>query len=294
MSRPVADRIIERMGFLEPVGGGIQKLVGGFYGVLGPLGRGLKNLAHGTKPLGHPLHPALSDIPIGAWTAGVVADIAAHWGVVPRSAGTIALIVGLIGAVLAAGSGLTDHHETYGHEMHVATAHALTMVLAVVVDAVSLALRAWTSAHTLAVALAIIGLVLVYAGGYLGGHLVFGVGTMVNHTAFEAAPSDFTAVGSPADFPEGKLVRVLAGDVPVLLVRTNGTLRAMAATCTHAGGPLDEGEISGDCVVCPWHGSRFRLTDGHAVKGPATFDQPLFRVRETDGRIEVQALESHS
>ena len=137
-------------------------------------------------------------------------------------------------------------------------------------------------------ALSTTGFAIVAASAYLGGDLVYGIGTAVNRNAFLDAPEDFVDVGASGDFPEGALRRVQAGSAPVLVVRRNGALFGLSAVCSHAGGPLDEGELDGDCVTCPWHGSRFRVTDGGVVDGPATFAQPPFVVREHDGRVEVK------
>jgi len=65
-----------------------------------------------------------------------------------------------------------------------------------------------------------------------------------------------------ADLGEGEHRRVTAGETSVLLARDDGQLYASANTCSHAGGPLDEGELVDGCIVCPWHASTFRLADG--------------------------------
>jgi nitrite reductase/ring-hydroxylating ferredoxin subunit len=208
----------------------------------------------------------------------------------PTQAGDVALALGLSGAVLAALSGLTDYHDTFGHERRVATAHGLTMVVVVVLEAASLGLRWWgsPSLHALAVGLSTVGFIGVTAGGYLGGHLVFGIGTMVNRNAFATGPEDYVSVGFATDFPEGELRRVDAADMPALVVRLAGRLHAIAAVCSHAGGPLDEGTLEGARVTCPWHGSVFSVDSGRCLGGPATFDQPTFEVREREGRVELK------
>ena len=81
---------------------------------------------------------------------------------------------------------------------------------------------------------------------------------------------------------------VMAGDMAVMVVRLSGNLNAIAATCSHAGGPLEEGSFEGDIVTCPWHGSKFCVADGRVENGPATFDQPAFLVREEHGKVEVR------
>jgi nitrite reductase/ring-hydroxylating ferredoxin subunit len=77
----------------------------------------------------------------------------------------------------------------------------------------------------------------------------------------------------------------------VLLIRDNSKLYALANTCSHAGGPLNEGELVEGCVVCPWHGSSFRLIDGSIVHGPASMPQPIYQTRIRDGKIEVRSLD---
>jgi len=62
----------------------------------------------------------------------------------------------------------------------------------------------------------------------------------------------------------------------------------MVHACAHLGGPLSEGELKDGTVVCPWHGSEFRLDTGAVINGPSTHPQPCFDVRERDGRIEVK------
>jgi nitrite reductase/ring-hydroxylating ferredoxin subunit len=75
----------------------------------------------------------------------------------------------------------------------------------------------------------------------------------------------------------------------VLLVKKGVKIFALAETCSHAGGPLSEGKIEGDTVVCPWHGSRFCLRDGNVIDGPATYPQPALDVQVREGQILVRA-----
>ena len=88
-------------------------------------------------------------------------------------------------------------------------------------------------------------------------------------------------------FPEGEMRAVDAAGLRVLIVRRNGQLCAISDVCSHAGGPLHEGTLEGDTVICPWHASRFRL-DGHVEGGPATFSQPSLMVRVRNGSVEVK------
>ena len=124
---------------------------------------------------------------------------------------------------------------------------------------------------------------------YLGGHLAFNRGTGVNHTAFEEPETEWTDVGSAADLAPDTPLRVAADGVPVLLVRRAENIYALSATCVHAGGPLDEGQLQDGSVRCPWHGSTFRLSDGTALRGPAATDEPSWQVRVQGDRIQVRS-----
>lgn len=278
------------LAWLDPVAVVTQKAVGGFYEALGTPGHALKNVMHGTALLRHPLHPLLTDIPLGAWTFGVLADwLFVATGRVPPIAGDLALAVGLAGAILAALTGLTDFHDTAGTERRTAMLHGIVMAFVVLVEIASLSLRLGAPSTRLgAILLSSLAWLIVLAGAYLGGHLTFGIGSAVNHNAFFEGPSQFVKVGSRDDFPEGGMRRVEAAGLPVVIVRRMGLLHAIGAVCSHAGGPLDEGKLDGETVTCPWHYSKFRFGDGHVVGGPATFDQPALVVRERGGVVEVR------
>ena len=284
------DRWVRSWTWLDGLGEGTQKVVGTAYDAFGAPGRSLKNVMHGTAGFRHPLHPALSDVPLGAWSVMVLADwLFVITGRVPAVAGALALAVGLAGAILAAFSGLTDHHDTSGLEMRAATVHGIVMTAVVFVMLISLVMRlAAPSTQLVAIVISTLGWLLVLVGAYVGGHLSFGMGTAVNHNAFYSGPADFVKVGTRDDFPEGHLRRVMAGDLPIVIRRRNGLLQAIGAVCAHAGGPLDEGKTEGDVVTCPWHASRFSFADGKVVSGPATFDQPLLVVRERGGTVMVK------
>jgi len=139
-------------------------------------------------------------------------------------------------------------------------------------------------------ALGLAGLGVLFGGAYLGGHLSFGLGVNVNRTAWEDRPDQWTPVLAERELAEETLRKADAGGVPVLLYRTAGTVYALSSTCTHMGGPLDEGTVSDGCVVCPWHGSTIRFADGSIVRGPASAPEPCYQTRIQDGRIEIRAL----
>ena len=84
-----------------------------------------------------------------------------------------------------------------------------------------------------------------------------------------------------------------AAGVPVVLLRQGSQFYAISATCPHAGGPLDEGTLTGDIVECPWHRSRFCMGDGHVLTGPATVNAPRYDVRVRNGQVEVKRTSDH-
>ncbi len=254
----------------------------------------LKSLLHGTF-LGHPLHPAITDVPIGAWMIAVIFDII--WLVSPVSydwaarGALVAVLIGLVGALGAAVTGLADWSDTYGAERTTGLYHALLNVTATVLYLISAILRFQVASGESVVAaiLGFIGLLAVFSAAYFGGDMVFVKGTSVNHTAWEAVDESYEAVMPLDGVEENKLYRVITtSGVPVVLMRRDLQFFALSATCSHAGGPLNEGSLDGDVVQCPWHGSRFCMRDGRVLTGPATVSQPRYDVRVRNGQVEIK------
>jgi nitrite reductase/ring-hydroxylating ferredoxin subunit/uncharacterized membrane protein len=289
----------QRPPFLERLSDGLQNGIKVLIGSNRKPPRLFKTLLHGTF-LGHPLHPAITDVPIGAWLLTAVLDVLwlaspGTFGWAPRAA-LVAVLVGLVGALGAFVTGAADWSDSYGAERRVGLYHGLLNTSAIVLFAISAYLRFQqaTGDSLVAALLGFVGLGSVLFAAYFGGDMVFVKGTGVNHTAWEPASEDFEAVAAVAGVPENRLTRVMTGaGVPVVLLRMGGKVYAIAATCTHAGGPLDEGELQGDVVQCPWHGSRFRVRDGHVLTGPATVSLPRYEVRERDGQVEIKRVGGH-
>ncbi len=279
---------IGRQRWLDALGEPLQRGVTDAFAAGGSVGRQVKNFLHGTW-LGHPLHPALTDVPVGAWTAALVLDglesIGGRKDVGPGADAAVA--VGLAGAVGAALAGLADWQHTGGESRRTGLVHGLLNVGAAALYTTSLLMRR-RGARAAGRRLASAGYAVAFASTYLGGDLVYRQRIGVNHAA-APLPDDFVPVLADADLPEGEPRRAHAGGTPVLLVRRNGRIHALAETCAHLGGPLAEGRLVDGSVVCPWHGSRFDLEDGRVLDGPATYPQPCLETRVRDGRIEVRA-----
>jgi len=184
---------------------------------------------------------------------------------------------------------------TYGAERRVGLNHALFNVTATILYLVSFLLRlsAGPGNGIAAAIIGFMGLASVIYAAYLGGDMVFTKGTGVNHTAWEVAGEDYETVLPLESVEENKLYRVTAAGVPVVLFRQGMQFSAISATCPHAGGPLDEGTLTGDIVECPWHSSRFCMRDGRVLTGPATVNAPRYDVRVQNGHVEVKRIGDH-
>ena len=123
---------------------------------------------------------------------------------------------------------------------------------------------------------------------HLGGKLVYEHRVGVDRTDGQVLPEQFVAVLPEASLKDGELTRAMYQGTPILLVRRANRLFAMAETCSHFSGPLAEGKLEGDSVVCPYHFSRFALEDGRILDGPAVHPQPCLEVRVRNGQIEVR------
>ncbi|OKL40443.1 Rieske 2Fe-2S domain-containing protein [Pontibacter flavimaris] len=281
---------IEAQEWLQKAGDKVHPAVINAFKAGGEAGLQVKDALHGTW-LGHPLHPALTDVPVGAWTTAAVLDSMELMGKKKYKAGADAAVaVGLVGAMGAAVTGLTDWSGTTKERRKVGLMHGMLNVGAAALYATSLVLRRKKKTRGSAIGLSMLGYGIVSFSAYLGGHLSYGMQVGVDHTATaDTYPTDFVPVLADKELEEGKMRCLKAGDVNVLLARQNGKLFALAHTCSHLGGPLSEGKLLEDgSVQCPWHGSIFSLEDGSVVHGPATEPQPNFDVRVTNGQIEVR------
>ncbi len=254
--------------------------------VSGLLGNGpVKDLLSGTF-LGHPLHPALTDLPIGTLSAATAFDLLG--GDAGASTADALTVVGLLSVPVTALSGLSDWSDTVDAERRLGLIHALANAGGSVLYLAALVSRRGGNRAT-ARLFSVAGLGVLAASSYIGGHLVLARGVGVDHTAFDEPPTEWTRVAREGDVADDTPVLAQASGYGVLLYNHGGTIHAIAARCTHAGGPLQEGEVDADlCVTCPWHGSRFRLADGSVTRGPATAPAPAFDVRTQDGNVEVR------
>lgn len=287
--------VVERQGWLEALANPLQAWLLRFFGQPGSRSRTLKNALNGTW-FGHPLHPALTDVPLGSWSATLLLDLL--WLARERketaSGADLALALGLLGAGGAAVTGITDWSDLDGTDRRVGLLHGLLNGTLTGLYLASSLLRL-RGKRRVAIALSTTGYLACLFSAYLGGELAFAKGIGVNHNAWEGGSDDFVAVMREQDLPEKTLVRVDAAGIRAVLFREGNSLYAIGAVCTHLAGPLDEGTVvsgaDGPVVQCPWHGSQFGLCDGRVITGPAVYAAPNFAVREHNGQIELRRLD---
>jgi nitrite reductase/ring-hydroxylating ferredoxin subunit/uncharacterized membrane protein len=280
----LGSRIAALLAPLDPVSDPLQA---GLRSVLAKAPLPVRDFLDGTW-LGAPLHPALTDIPIGASTTAVALDglsRAEAYASFERAADA-ALAVAVLSALPAATTGLRDWSYIRGEAKRIGTGHALLNTTALVLNCLSLLARRTDRRKGRMLAAAGFGVTTFAA--HLGGELSFGLGIRVNQTAFQAREPGFVDVAGEDEVTDTGVSAVTVGGVNVLLARVDGRLCAISGTCTHLGGPLARGERRDNAIVCPWHGSRFDLCSGKVLNGPAVYREPVYDVRVELGRISIR------
>lgn len=251
-------------------------------------------IMHGGRWMGHALHPALSDLPIGFWSATLVLDMAGQ-DVAPRGgrldpSATLSA-AGLVAAAATATTGMVDWSVSDAEDRRVGLFHGLLNAAAMTLQGASLTARLTGRRRTGRV-LGATSLATTAAAGFVGGHLVQGRAVMVNRVATTTGPTRWVAVLASDELPDGAVTGIEVEGRKVLLHRSGDEVHALDDLCSHAGALLSRGEVSGDAggctVTCPLHMSVFDLRDGHIVRGPAHHPQPALPTRVRKGQIEVR------
>lgn len=289
MAKTIGERIVEAMPFLDSISDAVQPRV---REAVEAGGRPVRNILDGTW-MEVPLHPVLTDVPVGSWTSTLVFDglDLLSGGRAARNAADASLAFGLLGGLAAAVAGLSDWRYLMGSSRRMGAAHGLFNAAGLALAAASLGLRA-AGRRNAGRAAFLAGYTLAGIGAHLGGELSYGHGLRVNRNALreQEGPEDFVPVLKESELPADGMRRVSADGAEILLARSSrGELCAISAVCGHLGGALEEGKREGDTVVCPLHGSRFELCSGKVIDGPAVFPQPRYEVRVRGGDIEVRS-----
>jgi nitrite reductase/ring-hydroxylating ferredoxin subunit/uncharacterized membrane protein len=267
----------------------LQKLLDkALYGGGKPAAQKVRNFLNGTW-LGEPLHVVLKDLPVGAWTVAMVfdgLDLVLSRREFPLAAET-SITIGLVGAAGAVVTGMTDWSDVDPPARRLGFIHGLLNVGGAALFLNSLLLRK-NKSRGAGRTVAILGYAVMAYAAHLGGKMVYVHRVGVNRTDGEVFPNEFVPVLPESGLEEDKPTRVMHDGVPILLVRRGDHLFAMAETCSQFSGPLSEGKLVGDSIVCPYHFSRFALEDGRVLDGPAVHPQPCLEIRKRNGQIEVR------
>ncbi len=256
---------------------------------------GLRNQAvadtlHG-RWLGHPLHPVLAQVPVGAALSSAVLDVASL--VSPdvatrrgrRAGARLLTFTAVLSSLPAAAAGAADYADLHEEQQRTGTVHAATNVVALALWTASLLSRRRSRR------LALAGTAVASVSAGLGGHLAHRWAAGAHHSEHvpHAAPEGWYELCRLDDLSDRRPRPARIGGVGVVVVQVDGDVHALANACSHLFGPLHEGHLEvirdRDCIVCPWHGSAFRVADGEVARGPATAPQPTIDVRVADGVV---------
>ena len=99
---------------------------------------------------------------------------------------------------------------------------------------------------------------------------------------------DFVKLADQSDLPsEGEAKEFPCGDKMICVVNVNGVITAMDNVCLHRGGPLGQGMVEGDKLVCPWHGWQWDPKTGEAVHNPAA-KLAVYPLKTEDGDVMIE------
>lgn len=98
--------------------------------------------------------------------------------------------------------------------------------------------------------------------------------------------SDFVTVCKEVDLPAGAIRKVEVQGQTIVLYNVGGKLYATQQECLHRQGPLDEGELQGTVITCPWHGWQYDVTTGENL-GNRARKLKTYAVRNAGGEVQV-------
>jgi uncharacterized membrane protein len=195
MTSSFVDRMITTMSWLDPPADALQQGISRVVESGAAQGQAVMNVLHGTW-LGHPLHPALVSLPLGAWTTTLALDLAGL-----KKGADLSLAFAAAGAAVAALAGTADWSKTDGMDRRLGLLHAALNSAGLTLTLASLGCRL-AGARKAGVGLSLAAFSLANVAGYLGGELSYTRGVGVNHAAWDQLPETFTSVISADQLQE--------------------------------------------------------------------------------------------
>jgi uncharacterized membrane protein/nitrite reductase/ring-hydroxylating ferredoxin subunit len=253
---------------------------------------------------GHPVHPMLIPFPIAFLTGTLVFDAAGWIGDAPSLwiTGAYLGLAGIATALLAAVPGVVDYLHTvppHSSAKTRATRHMLVNLVAVALFAAAWWMRGAADARPELpqLALEVLALALLGAGGYLGGTLVTRNLIGVDHryarsgkwkeAVVEARTGQGVVVATRDELEVDQMKLLHVGEKRIVLARTDSGYVAFDDRCTHKGASLAGGVMICGTVQCLWHGSQFDVASGRVKAGPAKTDIRVYRVVEDDNVVSL-------
>jgi len=292
MSTGVVQSIVDRQKWLDEGSDAIQPVINNAFSNAGEGGRVVKDFLNGVW-LGHPLHPVITDVPIGAWTMTALLDLlsAARGGDEGLDrASDVTLGAGIAAALGAAVTGIVDWSDVGGSHRRLGMAHALLNVGALALSVSSLGLRMGGNKRSRGTArvLSTGGYIVTALSAYVAGELVFNLGQAINRNAWTSGPDNFTDLAAADEIATGRMHHYDVDGEAVVVVRDEHGIHAFGGICSHYGCGLWEGKLDGHTVTCGCHGSQFDITTGDLIHGPATAPVPSYETRAVEGRLQVR------
>lgn len=112
--------------------------------------------------------------------------------------------------------------------------------------------------------------------------MLYSIGPVLQHSRMNTSP--WHKIGLIDELSHRPLQQITIAGKPVALSFADGKFGAIAGRCLHVGGPLGDGKLNGEAVVCPWHGWSFNRCDGKSAKG-YPIAVAAYELKEEDGAL---------
>ena len=110
---------------------------------------------------------------------------------------------------------------------------------------------------------------------------------MFNYNQLDPSKLEYIEIAPTDQIPDGERLFVELGGKSIVLFNLAGKLFAIGDVCSHDNGPVGDGEIEENEIICPRHGARFDIRTGKATSLPAIVDIPAYPVRVVGGMVEI-------
>jgi 3-phenylpropionate/trans-cinnamate dioxygenase ferredoxin subunit len=110
---------------------------------------------------------------------------------------------------------------------------------------------------------------------------------MFNYATLDPSKVEYIEIAPADQLPQGERLYIEADSRQIVIFNLAGKYFAIGDVCSHDNGPVGDGEIEGDEIICPRHGGRFDVRTGKATSLPAVEDIPSYPVRVVNGMLEL-------